>query len=125
MAGREAVGARVLGDVVEPDRLGLRDQQPEDAVSTGQVPDGLVHLWSGAAGEELRQLAAPVVKHADGGVAGAGQFARCRQDAVEQRIQVELGRERLGRLQQARETALVVLLGCLWGRRGRGRLREG
>ena len=98
--GREAVGARVLGDVVQPDRHRLVDQQPEDAAAARQVADRGVDRRLLAGGQELRQLAALVVEHAERGVARAAQLAGGLHHALQQDVEIELGRQRAADVQQ-------------------------
>ena len=39
MAGREACGARIAGDVREPERVGFDDEFPEEPEALGSVVD--------------------------------------------------------------------------------------
>jgi hypothetical protein len=62
MAGREAVGARVVADIVETQRAGLVDEHAEQAAPAWQIADRAVGLLVDAAREKARQLAAIVVE---------------------------------------------------------------
>ena len=74
--GREPEAVGVLAEVGQPQRLGVDDEQPEDAVALGQVADGAVGLVVDADGDELRQPGAGVVEHTEGAVAGVDEVDR-------------------------------------------------
>jgi len=100
MTRREAEGPRVLRDIMQPYRHRLVDQQPEDAAAPRKVADRGVNLGLLPGGQELRQLAPLVVEHAQRGVPRAAQLAGGLQDALEEDVQVELGRERTTHVQE-------------------------
>ena len=54
---RKAIRVRVLREIRQPQRLGIDDEQTEDAVSLGQVPDRSVGRRVDADGDELAQVA--------------------------------------------------------------------
>jgi hypothetical protein len=51
----------MLGDIVQAERRGLGDQEPEDAVAPREVSHRLIDVGPGAEGEEPRELAAPLI----------------------------------------------------------------
>ena len=106
VVGREADRLRMGRQVGHPDRLGLVDQQAEDAAPAWQVTDQPVLLLADPGGHELHQR--PVgADHAEGGVPRPGQLGRGLDDPQEHAAQVEVGgdggdrfEQRLGRAGQ-------------------------
>ena len=91
--GREAVRARVLADVVHPQRLGVLDEQPEDAAAPRQVPDGAVLLGRDAAGDEPLELRPRLVEDADGRVVCPCHAAGHLEELAHHPFEVELGHQ--------------------------------
>ena len=87
----EAVGVRV--EVGEAQRLGVDDQQAEDAVALGELADAVVGRVVDPDGDELRQAGAGVVEHAEGAVAGVDQADGGLDDAPQHARRVEVGPE--------------------------------
>ena len=58
----EAARARVLTEVLEPERLRLLDQQPEDAATAGQVPDPAMRGVVDAGRDEALEPFPPLVE---------------------------------------------------------------
>ena len=90
MSRREADRARVLREVVQPQRLRLADQHPEDAAPARQVADLRAQVVVDAVGDELLQLDPVRVDHAERRVASAGQLGRRLHEPVEQRVERQL-----------------------------------
>jgi hypothetical protein len=84
----EAVG--MLAQVRQPDRLGVDDQQAQDAVALGQLADGPPPLLVDADGDELREPGAGLVEHAERAVAGLDQVGGRLGDAPQDARQVEV-----------------------------------
>jgi hypothetical protein len=104
----EAARARVLTEVLEPERPRLLDQQPEDAATAGQLPDpamcGVVDTGRDEALERLPAL----VEHAHGGVARTGDLARDVEELSQDRLDVQRGDEEPSpRIDQATKARLV------------------
>jgi len=97
----------VRADVVEAQRARVADQHAEDAAAAREVADAAVGLLVDARGEEALERLAPLVEHADRGVAGAGHVARRFEQALEDGVRVELGDQRAARVEQTSETALI------------------
>ena len=107
VAEREAVRARVVGDVVQPQRPGVLDQHAEDAAAARQVADRGVLRLVDADAEESLQLGAALVEDAERGVLGAGQRARLVEHALQQRLQVQLGDDRAADVQDSSQASFV------------------
>ena len=61
MVGREAVGRGVRGDVVQPERLRLVDEEPEEPVPAGQLPDlGVLGVADAVVDERAERSSGPV-----------------------------------------------------------------
>ena len=112
--GAEAGRAGVVSQVGQPDRSGVLDQGAEQPAAARQVMDQRLLLGRHAAGDELVQVAV-AVEHAQGGVAGPGQGARLVGDALEDRLEREVGGEaHAGRVERLEGAVLVedaLLLG--------------
>ena len=63
MVRRKPVTVGMLVEVGQPDRLGVHDQQPEDAVALGEVADRLALLVRQPHGDELAEAGPGVVQH--------------------------------------------------------------
>ena len=90
MSRREADRARILREVVQPQRPRLADQHPEDAAPARQVADLRAQVVVDAVGDELLQLDPVRVDHAERGIASAGQLGRGLHEPVEQRVERQL-----------------------------------
>ena len=99
MVGREADRARVVAEVVEAQRLGVMDQDAEDAAPVRQLADRFVLLAVDAGGDEALECLALAVDHPERRVAGAGQGC----GGVDQPLQqlVELVRQGAGHAEAA------------------------
>ena len=99
--------ARVVGDLVQPQRLGVCDQGAEDPAPARQLADLLrLHPVDSRVDEALEALAT-LVDHAKGRVPGAGQGG-CRLGQLQQqRIERQLRAERNAGLDEAAEALTV------------------
>ena len=114
---READRARILGDVVQAQRLRLADEHAEDAAPARQVADRGMGLLVDAGGEEPLEALARAIDDAERRVARFGQLGGRLGEALEQRVERELGGERdPGVDQDAQPLELVPRV----GRRGLG-----
>ena len=106
---REAVRRGVGGDVVEPDRPRVVDEQPEQPVPGRQGPD-LDHLvLAHAVVDEGPQPALRTdVQHAEGGVLGVHQRAGDGHDPGQHPVEGEVGRHRHDRVQEQPQPRLLV-----------------
>src|SRR4051794_41183879 len=107
MAVREAIGARMVAEVLEPQRARVLDQQPEDAPPPRQVPDRTMGLCVHAGRDEALELPAAVVEHADGRVARAGDLAGNVEELLEDGINVQLRDQRSPGVDQTTKAELV------------------
>ena len=69
---REPDRARVVGDRLEAERLGIGDQDAEDAASARQLPDRCVGLGVDAGGQEALEGGAGLVDDAESRLARPG-----------------------------------------------------
>jgi hypothetical protein len=99
----EPVAVRVLAEIRQPDRLGLDDEQAQDAVAFGQVTDPLACLVVDAHRDELGQPRAALVEHAQGAVLGVHQVDRRTDDAPQHGRQVEVAPHRHDRVEELPE----------------------
>jgi len=76
MVRRESERSRVFGQILQPDRLGVVDQQAEDAVALGVRADRGDLLVGDTAGDEPDQPFAVVTDDTEGAVPGPGEFRR-------------------------------------------------
>ena len=86
--------------VLQPQRVRVLDQQPEDAVASRQLPDRRLLLVGEAVGDEVDELPAALADHADGAVLRSGDLAGRDDDPVEHAVQVEVGADRHDRVEQ-------------------------
>ena len=98
--GGESDGGRVRAQLVETHWPGLVEQHTEHALANGQLTD-LGHRRVVHARVQKRHQRALCAQHAQGAIAGAGQLHGCRHDAAQRRVQVEIGGEPDGELQQS------------------------
>jgi hypothetical protein len=108
MAGREAVGARVLAEVVDAQRDRVLDEHAEDAPPARQLPDRVVRGLVDPAREELGELAAVLVEDAQRGVPRARQLARRLEHPVEHDVEVELRQQAAPDLDEADQPVVVA-----------------
>jgi hypothetical protein len=100
MVGREADRAGILGDLMEPQRLGVVDQHPEDAAADRDVADRRPLAVADPGGDELGDDAvAP--QDAERSVAGAGELDGQLDDALQGGRERQLGGQGQPGLQQA------------------------
>ena len=76
MPGREADRSRVLREIVQPQRLRVADQHPEDAATPRQRADLGAQAVLDPVGDELLELRAARVDHPERRVAGTCQLGR-------------------------------------------------
>ena len=105
--GGEAVGLRMVADVLEPQRARLLDQQPEDPPAAREIADRAVRLGSIPAVMKRVELLPAVVEHADGRVARAGDLAGDVEQLLQHGLHVELGDQAATRIDQAPEAELI------------------
>ncbi len=79
----------MFGDVAQPHRLGLVDEQAQDAAPGGQVADALMLGDADPLGDELDEQAVRP-DDAQRAVPGIGQPARGQHDAVQRAAQVQI-----------------------------------
>ena len=90
---RKTDRTRVVGEVVEPQWLGVADQHSEDPASARHVADRGISLGVDARRHEALEGYPRLVDHAERCVARAGQL-RCRLDELlQKRLQRKLGAE--------------------------------
>ena len=94
MVGREADGAGVVGDLVEPQRLGVADQHAQEAAPAREVADRVVRRRVHPGRQESLQRVPGLVDHAERGVARAGDRGGGLDDLLQERVERELGAER-------------------------------
>ena len=98
---------RVRADVRQPERLGILDEHPEDAVPLREITDPRAGGSVDPEGEELLEPVAAVVEDAQRGVPGAGEVAGSLEDGLQHGLQVEVRHERAADLEQTTESDLV------------------
>ena len=86
--------ARIVGDVVQPERPRLADEDAQQAASSRQVADRSVRLLVDARGEEPLEPSSGRVDHPERGISRLGQPGRGLDDPLEQRVERQLGVER-------------------------------
>ena len=110
VAGREAVGLRVLADGRDAQRPRIVDQHPEDAAPAREVADRAVRLGVDPAGDEALQLAPVTVEDPERGIARAGDLARGLEHLVEHGLEVELRQQAAADVDQASQPLLVEVV---------------
>jgi hypothetical protein len=103
MVRREAVAVGMLAQVGQPQWLGIDDEEAEDAVASGQVPDRPVCVRVDTHGEELGEAGPALVEHAQCAVAGVDEFGGRGDDPLQHRRQVEIGADRHDAVEEATE----------------------
>jgi hypothetical protein len=81
----------VLAQIREGQRLGVDDEQAEDAVTLGQVADRPATFLVDANGDELGKSRSRLVEHAERSVRGVDQADAAVDDAPQHCRQVEVG----------------------------------
>jgi hypothetical protein len=94
-----ALGLRVLGDVVDPDRPALTRDQPEEPVPLRHHPD-LLDLLGGQSVRHQVDEGTVVVEDAEDAVLGVGQRAGRLHDPGQDTAQVQVGPDRHHRVEQ-------------------------
>ena len=97
---READRARVVGDVLEPQRVCVPDQDAEDAPAERRVTDAGPRLLVDADGEEALEGGAGAVDHSERRVAGTGQRRGRLDDPLQQCVERELRAQRDARVDE-------------------------
>ena len=90
----ESDRARVLGDLVQPQRLRVPDQHAEDAAPARQLADRRVGLGVDPRGEEALQPVARTIDDAERRVAGVRELGGCFHEPLQEGVERELRRER-------------------------------
>ena len=90
MRRRKTDRARILGEVVQPQRLRVTDQHAEDAAAARQGADLGACVGVDAVRDELLEFRPARVDHPERRVAGARQLGRRLHEPVQQRIQRQL-----------------------------------
>ena len=90
MVGREADRLGVVGDVSQPDRLGIVDQHAEDAFAAGEMVDVRADLGVDADGDELGEPFRSGFDHAERPEARPCHPARLLDDVAERDIEIEV-----------------------------------
>ena len=96
----------MLGEVGQAQRLGVGDQQAEDAVTLGQVADRTARVVVDADGDELGEARARLVEHAERAVGGVDEVDGAADDAPQHRRQVEVGADRQHGVEQLTPAAV-------------------
>ena len=86
---REAIAVGMLAEIGEPQRLGIDNEQTQDAMTLRQVSDRTMRVIVDANGDELGEEGARLVEHAERAVASIDQVGGGFDDAPEQGGQVE------------------------------------
>ena len=108
----EADGARIVRDVVQPQRVCVTDQDAQNAAPMWQLPDrGMRGGVDARRQEPFERLARPV-DDAERRVARAGDLGRRLDDALQQRIERELRAERDPGVDENAQTVELVCLGA-------------
>lgn len=101
------------GDVVQAERLGPVDQQAEQAMSLGKVPDALGLLLGDPVRDEAGQTPAGAVPdHTQRGVPGLRQPRSDLHDPGQQIVEAQIGRHADHGLEQ-QLPALLLLQGAM------------
>ena len=87
MAGREANGARIGVEVVEPQPSRVVDQGAEQASPSRELTDRPARLLVDAVRDEAFQIRAARIDHAKGGVARLRQLRGVLGDQAKQLVQ--------------------------------------
>jgi len=109
MVDREPVAVRVLGEIWQPQRLGRRDQHPEDAAPLRQVADRSSAGVVDPDGDELDQRRLRRIDDAEGRVACTDQFTTGVHDVGQQHRELEIGAQRHHRVEQAAQLSRTGL----------------
>jgi hypothetical protein len=91
---RKSDRARILGDVVQPQRRGLSNQDAQDPAAARQLADRRVRLGVDAGREEALESASRAVDHAESRILRVRQVGCGLDDALEENVERELGRQR-------------------------------
>jgi len=98
VVGWKADRARVVSEVVEPERPGVGDERSEDAAAVRRIADRRLRLLVDAGHDEPFEGTAARVDHAQRGVAGPGQLRSAFDDLLEDCVQGQLRGERDARV---------------------------
>jgi hypothetical protein len=93
VVAREADRPRVLGDVVEAERLRVTDEHSQEPAPPWELADRRVRLGIDARREEPLEALSGAVDHAERGIARGRQLCCGRHDPLEQRVERELRRQ--------------------------------
>ena len=99
----------MLGDVVQPQRLGTVDDQPQETVPGRQVADDGGRLAGDAVVDEHPQpLVRPLSEHAERRVSGIHQSTRDGHDPSQDAVQTEVRGHRDDSVEEQPKTFLLV-----------------
>ena len=112
--GRKAHGARVLAEVVKPERRVLADEDSEDPPPARKVADRSVRVGINARGEEALELGTASVDHAERGVASGRELGSRLDQALQEGVERQLGRERDPGLDERPQALFAQRLGVHW-----------
>ena len=104
----EADRARVVGDVVQPQRLRVPNQDAEDAAPVRRVTDRGMRVGIDPGRQEPLQRLARSVDHAESCVAGVGDLGGRLDDPLQQRIERKLGAERDAGVDENAQAAQLI-----------------
>ena len=109
--GRKPLRQRVLAQVAQPHRLGIFEEDAEDALELRKAPDGRVGLVVDAARDEICQLAV-LIYDAQGAVPRVYQLAGRLDDPLQDRGQAQVGGDAEHRVEQLLEAHVEPLNAC-------------
>jgi hypothetical protein len=107
MPGREAHCAGILAEVAQPQGLRLTYEDAEDPAPHGQRSDLGTRLVVDAVREEPLELLPARVDHAERRIARSGQLGCGLDEAVENRLERELGCDSLAGVEQCAKASLI------------------
>jgi hypothetical protein len=91
VVAREADGARIVCNVVEPQRLGVSDQDTEETTAAREVADSGMRVGVDPGGKKSLQTLTGLVDDVEGGVPRVGQFRGGLHESLEKGVEGELG----------------------------------
>ena len=110
MVGWKSYGARIVAEVVQPQRLRVADEHAENSPSSWKVADRGVCLRVDAGREEALQPLPGTVDDAQRGVPCAGELSRSLDELLEERVEGELRAQRDPRVDEDAQTIECGLL---------------
>ena len=110
MVSRKSNGARIVAELVEPQRLRVADEHAQDAPSSREVADRGMCLRIDASREEAFQPLARTIDDPERGVLCARELSRGLHELLEERVQRELRAQRDARVDEDAEPVECGLL---------------